>query len=232
MFISERLRAAVFYTGGQARAGESEACVCVCVCARARACVMKWRGARLRDSPPQGTHQAHLVGSLLQKRSHWGCLPPGPGLAGEAGVSAGPRPAGASPIGRAAPGSAWPWWSNRTRCSGNSRIQDSPRSLASAGAVRRGNPVRRVLSLPGGCQDSTDPPPVARHHGYTDARISPSCKRPPYFWKVKWPHEDELKISCKPDGNWSKASCTVSLLIRSIYQLVYPKQIKSFLLSS
>ena len=32
MFISERLRAAVFYTGGQARVGESEACVCVCVC--------------------------------------------------------------------------------------------------------------------------------------------------------------------------------------------------------
>ena len=32
MFISERLRAAVFYTGGQARVGEFEACVCVCMC--------------------------------------------------------------------------------------------------------------------------------------------------------------------------------------------------------
>ena len=196
MFISERLRAAVFYTGGQAWVGESEACVCVCVCV----CVMKWRGARLRDSPLQGTHQAHLVGSLLQKRSHWGCLPLGPGLVGEAGVSVGPRSAGASLIGRAVPGSTWPWWSNRTRHSSNSRIQDLPYPLASASAVRRGNLIRRVLSLPGGWQDSTHPQPMARHNGYTDARISPSCKRPPYFWKVNWLHEDEFKISCKSDG--------------------------------
>ena len=51
MFISERLRAAVFYTGGQARAGESEACVCVCVCVRARVCnEVAWSEAQRQPS--------------------------------------------------------------------------------------------------------------------------------------------------------------------------------------
>lgn len=62
MFISERLRAAVFYTGGggggQAPVGESEVRVC-------------WSCIEGGSATALGrvTHQAHLLDSLSQKRS-------------------------------------------------------------------------------------------------------------------------------------------------------------------
>lgn len=156
MFISERLRAAVFYTGGwggQAPVGESEVRVC-------------WSCVEGGSATALGrvTHQAHLLDSLSQKRSRWGCPPLTAGLVGATGAFAAPQSADASPTERVGPGLTWSWRSSHTRHSSNSRIQNSPHPLASASAERKGSLIKTNPPAPWPEQNRA-PPPGARATG-------------------------------------------------------------------